>query len=62
MTYNVVILKARDMSTRVLSDTLLKSLRIRVQQAIVSLSLNISLICFASSRSYAPLSPRAGGT
>ena len=44
------------MSTRVSSDTLLKSSRIRVQQAILSLSLNISLICFASSRSYAPLS------
>ena len=42
------------MSTRVLSDTLLKSSRIRAQQAILSLSLNISLICFASSHSYVP--------
>ena len=42
------------MSTRVSSDTLPKSSRIRAQQAILSLSLNISLICFASSRSYVP--------
>ena len=37
------------MSTRVSSDTLPKSSRIRVQRAISSLSLNNSLTCFASS-------------